>query len=139
MKLIFLIPPVHIERSTKLTCYIQEMKDLKILPDREGTLYLNLIQHHSIMSAGQASILLSSCACSHFHNINFRFKRPFSDQVVGNLSFATGHGIMCLHECGQVCGKMEKGQKHIYIMKKKTASAWLEYFHSAVIPKKNPD
>lgn len=28
------------------------MKDLKILPDREGTLHLNLIQCHSIMSAG---------------------------------------------------------------------------------------
>lgn len=33
---------------------MQEMKDLKILPDREGTLYLNLIQCHSILSAGLA-------------------------------------------------------------------------------------
>lgn len=111
------------------------MEDLKILPDRGGTRCLNLIQCHSIMSAGQA-ISVNTVAIMCIHNIDFHFKRPFLDQVVGNLRFATGHSIMCLHECGQVCGKMEKGQKHIYIMKEKTASVWLEYFHSAAIPKK---
>lgn len=56
VELIFLISPVHIERSTKLKCYIQKMKGLKIMSDREGTLYLNfqfnVILCHSIVSAG---------------------------------------------------------------------------------------
>lgn len=57
---------------------------------------------------------------------------------MGNESFAKGHVSLC--ECGWLCGRMGKGQKHMYIRKAKPTLAVMEYghfFQSAITPE-NP-